>query len=195
MRMMLEVQNGTVHSRNSPIASTGSDMEDQEVRDPEADEQGEIQVITRELDRRPVELERQRRVRARRVVLEREGRDHAAKAVALEEAGDVTTDDRHDEKQQQHEHQRRDESQPVRSSASLGAGYGRSRSERGAQWREGACSVPAGPQAAQAALKSFQRLFMYAASSISVFQHEMLVTRSMNEPPSRTVPAFSIGTP
>ncbi len=46
-----------------------------------------------------------------------------------------------------------------------------------------------------ATLKSFQRLFIYAASSISVFQQEMLVTRSRNEPPSRLVPAFSIGTP
>src|SRR5436189_3459039 len=47
----------------------------------------------------------------------------------------------------------------------------------------------------QATLKSFQRLFMKAASSISVFQHDMFLTRSRKEPPSRTVPAFSIGTP
>ena len=51
MRMMFEVQNGTVQSRNRPMRQQrAADMEDQEIRDPEADDQREQPGQNRELD-------------------------------------------------------------------------------------------------------------------------------------------------
>ena len=58
IRMMFEVQNGTVQSRNRPIASSWLlDVEDQEIGDQEADDQREEPGQHRELERRHIQLE------------------------------------------------------------------------------------------------------------------------------------------
>lgn len=117
-------------------------------------------------------------------------------AVALHEARNDHADDRRHEKRDQH----RDERQHQKPSGTVvpqTALHGHCEKSETSRWKTPAALEAAGPSPAwrQATLKSFQRLFMYAASSISVFQHEMFLTRSRNEPPSRTVPAFSIGMP
>src|SRR5882724_13444453 len=176
-----------------------ADVEDQEVGDPEPDQQGEEPGEYRKFQGRPVQLQRELGGEDAFVIVESKARNDTTEAIALNKTCGDDADDRHDKERNKDENQRQDQQPSCMTPLRLDYSSHSFRTQT-LDHSVGKTSINGnGPGAfaagCQATLKSFQRLFMKAASSISVFQHDMFLTRSRKEPPSRTVPAFSIETP
>src|SRR5207249_461092 len=166
-------------------------MEDEKVRDGEANHERDGPPDKRVRDRLRVQCIRQGRSEHLGVV----GEDERGNDVELVEVEEAHHHDQHqgnsEEDDQDHGERRHQQIRSARDAR---------RSERlrshGLQRVTGeAKNRPAGPHLPQAATNSFHLRTMYRLSSISVFQHATLPIRSQKAPPSRFWPAFSIKFP